>query len=121
MDVLAQATMKGAAKCDNLCELQNSVNQPSFECVLCFGDIPECMSMLVSVLQTSKCYHTVLLVCVMCVYVCERVFHTFSVRNAFYFVVANSLWCVVCCCWLVRCCYLCVLNVCDTKLGKQTC
>jgi len=27
MDVSAQATMKGAAKCDNHCELQNSVNQ----------------------------------------------------------------------------------------------
>ena len=27
MDVSAQTTMKGAAKCDNLCELQNSVNQ----------------------------------------------------------------------------------------------
>lgn len=26
-DVSAQATMKGAAKCDNHCELQNSVNQ----------------------------------------------------------------------------------------------
>jgi len=27
MDVSAWTTMKGAAKCDNLCELQNSVNQ----------------------------------------------------------------------------------------------
>ena len=27
MDVSAQATMKGAAKCDNHCELQSSVNQ----------------------------------------------------------------------------------------------
>ena len=27
MDVPARTTMKGAAKCDNLCELQNSVNQ----------------------------------------------------------------------------------------------
>ena len=27
MDVSARTTMKGAAKCDNLCELQNSVNQ----------------------------------------------------------------------------------------------
>ena len=27
MDVSAQATMKGAAKCDNHCELQNSENQ----------------------------------------------------------------------------------------------
>ena len=26
-DVSAQATMKGAAKCDKHCELQNSVNQ----------------------------------------------------------------------------------------------
>ena len=27
MDVSVQITMKGAAKCDDLCELQNSVNQ----------------------------------------------------------------------------------------------
>ena len=48
MDVLVQATMKGAAKCDKLCELQNSVNQQNFERVLCFWDIPESMPELVS-------------------------------------------------------------------------
>ena len=31
MDVLAWTTMKGAAKCDEHCELQNSVNQQGFE------------------------------------------------------------------------------------------
>ena len=39
--------MKGAAKCDNHCELQNSVNQLGFERILRFRDIPE--SMLTSV------------------------------------------------------------------------
>ena len=48
MDVSAWTTMKGAAKCDNLCELQNSVNQQSFERVLCFWDILESMPDLVS-------------------------------------------------------------------------
>ncbi len=33
-DVSAQATMKGAAKCDKHCELQNSVNQWAFERIL---------------------------------------------------------------------------------------
>ena len=39
--------MKGAAKCDNHCELQNSVNQLGFEGILRFWDIPK--SMLTSV------------------------------------------------------------------------
>ena len=41
MDVSAQSTMKGAVKCDEHCELQNSVNQLGFEHVICFWDIPE--------------------------------------------------------------------------------
>ena len=36
--------MKGAAKCDKHCELQNSVNQQNPERILCFRDIPESMS-----------------------------------------------------------------------------
>ncbi len=35
--------MKGAAKCDKHCELQNSVNQQGFERILRFWDIPESM------------------------------------------------------------------------------
>ena len=39
-DVSAQVTMKGAAKCDNHCELQNSENQQNFERTLCCWVIP---------------------------------------------------------------------------------
>ena len=34
MDVSAQVSMKGAAKCDMHCDLQNSVNQLGSECTL---------------------------------------------------------------------------------------
>ena len=40
-DVSARTTMKGAAKCDKHCDLQNSVNQQGFERILRFRDIPE--------------------------------------------------------------------------------
>ena len=43
MDVSARTTMKGAAKCDKHCDLQNSVNQQGFERILRFRDIPESM------------------------------------------------------------------------------
>ena len=36
--------MKGAAKCDNRCELQNSVNQWPLERALRSWDMPESMS-----------------------------------------------------------------------------
>ena len=49
-DISAQAPMKGAAKCDNHCELQNSVNQLGLERTLRFWDIPE--SKLTSVTST---------------------------------------------------------------------
>ena len=42
-DVSARTTMKGAAKCDKHCDLQNSVNQQGFERILRFWDIPESM------------------------------------------------------------------------------
>ena len=41
MDVSVRSTMKGAAKCDKHCELQNSVNRQGLERILCFRDIPE--------------------------------------------------------------------------------
>ena len=44
MDVSAQATMKDAAKCDKLCEWQNSANQQNAERILHFRDIPGSMS-----------------------------------------------------------------------------
>ena len=43
-DILARAPMKGAAKCDNRCELQNSVNQWPLERALRSWDMPESMS-----------------------------------------------------------------------------
>ena len=43
MDVSVRATMKGAAKCDKHCELQNSVSRQGLEHMLCFWDIPKSM------------------------------------------------------------------------------
>ena len=49
-DVSAQTTMKGAAKCDKHCDLQNSVNQQGLERILRFRDTPESMPASVSTL-----------------------------------------------------------------------
>ena len=43
--------MKGAAKCDNRCELQNSVNQWPLERALRSWDMPESMSASVLLLS----------------------------------------------------------------------
>ena len=59
-DVLAQATMKGAAKCDKHCELQNSENQQNFERILCCRVTPDSMPASVSV--SSFC--TIIWLCV---------------------------------------------------------
>ena len=40
MDVSAQSTMKGAAKCDKHCEMQNSVNHQKFERIMHCRVIP---------------------------------------------------------------------------------
>ena len=50
MDVSVRSTMKGAAKCDKHCELQNSVNRQGLERILCFWDIPKSMPASVSIL-----------------------------------------------------------------------
>ena len=42
-DVSARTTMKGAAKCDKHCELQNSVSRQGLEHILYFWDIPKSM------------------------------------------------------------------------------
>ena len=42
-DASARTTMKGAAKCDKHCKLQNSANQQNFERILRFRDMPESM------------------------------------------------------------------------------
>ena len=54
MDVSVRSTMKGAAKCDKHCELQNSVNRQGLERILCFWDIPESMPASVSTLYCSS-------------------------------------------------------------------
>ena len=54
MDVSVRSTMKGAAKCDKHCELQNSVNRQGLERILCFWDIPESMPASVSTLCCSS-------------------------------------------------------------------
>ena len=54
MDVSVRSTMKGAAKCDKHCELQNSVNRQGLERILCFWDIPESMPASVSMLCCSS-------------------------------------------------------------------
>jgi len=43
MDASVRTTMKGAAKCDKHCKLQNSANQQNFERILRFRDMPESM------------------------------------------------------------------------------
>ena len=48
MDVSARTTMKGAAKCDKHCDLQDSVNQQKVERTLLFRVIPESMFTSVS-------------------------------------------------------------------------
>ena len=50
VDVWARTPMKGAAKCDEHCELQNSVNQLDLERMLCFRDSPESSSASASAL-----------------------------------------------------------------------
>jgi len=40
MDTSARTTMKGAAKCEKRCELQNSVSQLKVECMMRSRDIP---------------------------------------------------------------------------------
>ena len=54
MDVSVRTTMKGAAKCDKHCELQDSVNRQKPERILCFWDIPESMPSSVSLLCCSS-------------------------------------------------------------------
>ena len=48
MDVSARTTMKGAAKCDKHCELQDSVNQQKVERIWLFRVVPESMFASVS-------------------------------------------------------------------------
>ena len=63
-DVSARTTMKGAAKCDKHCDLQNSVNQQGFERILRFRDTPE--SMPASVSTSVSCCRRVCLASWLC-------------------------------------------------------
>ena len=70
MDVSVRTTMKGAAKCDKHCELQNSVNRQGLERILCFWDIPGSMPASVSMLCCSS--RTAIVYCC-CEILCLRV------------------------------------------------
>jgi hypothetical protein len=92
--------MKGAAKCDKHCELQNSVNQLGFERILCFWDIPKCMSDLVPMCY-SACWHLPhVWACQRCVYVCQGVAHNSGSYSADKLNMTSSVQyaqCVMCC------------------------
>ena len=55
-DVSVRAPMKGAAKCDKHCELQNSVSRQGLEHILYFWDILKSMSTSVSPLHCFNNY-----------------------------------------------------------------
>ena len=63
MDVSVRATMKGAAKCDKHCELQNSVSRQGLEHILCFWDIPKSMPASVSFCIVSAFYSSHATIC----------------------------------------------------------
>ena len=69
-DISAQAPMKGAAKCDNHCELQNSVNQWILERALHSRDIPGSMPASVLVEPSCRCGRTIVSP-LTCVFVCH--------------------------------------------------
>ena len=79
-DVSAQTTMKGAAKCDKHCDLQNSVNQQGFERILRFRDIPESMPASVSTffLPAASSTFVVLLLGCACASKCFVAFDVFN-------------------------------------------
>ena len=82
MDVSVRTTMKGAAKCDKHCELQNSVNRQGLERILCFWDIPESMPASVSI-DTHATGTLQLVGAAMCACLCVKelcAFDTFSAQ-----------------------------------------
>ena len=100
-DASAQTTMKGAAKCDKHCELQNSVNQSGFERILCFWDIPESVpaSVFMFELIPSACRWWCVLVCG-CVLGCAEPL-TCALHWA-WFHPQHTQWtvCTACLCWV---------------------
>ena len=74
-DVSARTTMKGAAKCDKHCELQNSVNQLGFERILRYRVTPYSMPSSVSTdFHASNICQVSAWSCYGCVFVCQRAF-----------------------------------------------
>ena len=59
MDALVQATRKGAAKCNNHCDLQISENQLNLECGLHFWILPESLPASVLLCSTWILVHVV--------------------------------------------------------------
>ena len=71
-DVSARTTMKGAAKCDKHCDLQNSVNQQGLERILRFRDTPESMPASVSTdIHATGAIQSNLVSSRVCVFVCQ--------------------------------------------------
>ena len=85
MDVSVRTTMKGAAKCDKHCELQNSVNRQGLERILCFWEIPESMPPSVFMLYCSSNCRSLRACCCecLCIKMCGPLcFHTFEASNS---------------------------------------
>ena len=86
MDVSVRSTMKGAAKCDKHCELQNSVNRQGLERILCFWEIPESMPPSVFMLYCSSNCRSLRACCCecLCIKMCGPLlcFHTFEASNS---------------------------------------
>ena len=73
MDVSAQVTMKDAAKCDKLCEWQNSANQQNAERILHSQVTPESMSKSGRLFSNAKLgARSIGASSVCCVCVCQR-------------------------------------------------
>ena len=117
--------MKGAAKCDKHCELQDSVNQQGLERTLRFRDIPESMPTSVSIsfiLATPSALVVVLLL--QCACALER--HVASdALSAWGFLhgtqLAKHLACnLLLCFWGEPLHAVCLILFEDMKLGQQT-
>ena len=107
MDVSVRSTMKGAAKCDKHCELQNSVNRQGLERILCFWEIPESMPPSVFMLYCSSNCRSLRACCCecLCIKMCGPLcFHTLEASNSQGSVATANflkhLWCTADCCSL---------------------
>ena len=93
MDVSVRSTMKGAAKCDKHCELQNSVNRQGLERILCFWEIPESMPPSVFMLYCSSNCRSLRACCweCLCIKMCGPLcFHPLEASNSQGFVATSN-------------------------------